>query len=114
MVKYAVVSLMALCLNGCGLLYTDVRLPRGYRSATPADVKASPEDKVVTGEACGHSLLFLFAWGNAGYAAAVRNALAGNDGAVLYDVKSDMRAQSVLGLYTTFCTVVTGRAAQSR
>lgn len=98
-------------LSGCGLIYTNVEVPRSYRSATPADVRAEKTDKIVTGEACNYSLLFLFAWGNGGYAAAAKNALKEEPQAVLYDVKADTRLKSVLGLYTRVCTVVTGKVA---
>lgn len=104
--------LAAFLFSGCGILYTNVRVPRAYRSATPSDVKSSPSDPVVSGEACTTSVLFLVAWGNAGYAAAADKALKDHPGAVLYDVRADMRAQSILGLYTRTCTIVTGKAAQ--
>jgi hypothetical protein len=101
----AVVSL----LNGC--VYSNVRTPYGYLSATPADVKAAPADPAVTGRGCNHSVLFLVAWGNGGYAAAARDALKDHPGAILYDVKSDIHATAALfGLYTRQCTVVTGKA----
>lgn len=103
----------ALLISGCGLLYTNVHVPRAYRSATPVDVESTASDKVVTGEACNHSVLFLVAWGNAGYATAVRNALDGEPpGSILYDVQSDLKASIYLiGLYTRSCTIVTGKVA---
>lgn len=105
--------LIAVALTGCGLLYTDVRVPRAYRSATPGDVKPTPTDPGVTGEACYQSLLFLVAWGDASYAAATARALADHAGGVLYDVKADAKASSVLmGAYTRVCTVVTGKVAR--
>ncbi|MDE2293181.1 MAG: hypothetical protein KGL53_13955 [Elusimicrobia bacterium] len=98
-------------MTGC--LYTDVRVPRAYRSATPADVKAAASDAAVEGKACDRSVLFLVAWGDAGYAAAVRDALKGREDAVLYDVRSDVRVSSyLLGLYTRTCTVVSGRVGR--
>ena len=99
-------------LSGCGLIYTDVRVPRAYRSATPADVLASPDDPVVTGKTCNQSLLFLFAWGKAGYADATRKALTDHPDGILYYVKSDMQALSVLGLYTRTCTILTGKVGR--
>jgi hypothetical protein len=53
------------------------------------------------------------AWGNGGYAAAVKNALENEPpNSLLYDVKADTKAKSVLiGLYTSVCTVVTGKVA---
>lgn len=102
-----------LVTSGCGLLYTNVHVPRAYRSATPVDVTSKASDKIVTGEACNHSVLFLVAWGNAGYATAVKNALDGEPpGSILYDVQSDLKANIYLiGLYTRSCTIVTGKVA---
>ena len=101
------------CLTLSGCLYTNVHAPRAYRSATPSDVKASATDETVSGEACIHSALFLVAWGDGGYAAATRKALQGKPDAILYDVKSDLKAFSlILGLYSRACTVVTGRLAK--
>lgn len=100
-------------LGGC--LYTSVRAPYAYRSATPADVAASASDPTVAGEACSTSLLYLVAWGDQGYAAAARAALAERPEDILYDVRSDTRLRSYLfGLYARGCTVVTGRAGKPK
>ena len=109
--KFQLISVLAvvLTLSGCGIIYTNVRVPRAYRSATPAEVKSDGSDKTVAGKSCNQSALFLFAWGNAGYAAAAKDAVGSDSEAVLYDVKSDMQAFSVLGLYTKTCTILTGR-----
>lgn len=112
--RYVLAIVMAVVLlNGCGLLYTDVYIPRSYRSASPIDVDAKTSDKIVTGEGCNHSVLFLVAWGNGGYAPAVKDALKGEPpGSILYDVQIDLKAKAyALGLYTRTCTVVTGRVA---
>lgn len=102
--------LAILFLPGCGLIYTDIRTPYGYNTATPADVKAQSGDETVSGESCNRSVLHLVAWGKGGYAAAVDKALAGRKDMILYDVRSDLKVQSyVLGVYTRTCTVVTGR-----
>jgi hypothetical protein len=106
--------LLVLCAAAasCGLLYTDIKVPRGYRTATPAEVKASPDDPTVTGRACNRSAIFLFAWGDGSYAAAVKDALGPKDG-ILYDVRADVKVNAyVLGLYTKVCTVVSGRVAK--
>lgn len=88
-------------------------MPYGYNTATPADVQAAPGDETVSGEACYYSLLYLAAWGNGGYAEATRKALKGRTDVVLYDVKTDVKAKSLLlGLYTRACTVVTGRVGK--
>ncbi len=98
-------------LSGC--LYANVRGPWSYRSATPSDVKSSMRDARVTGTACNRSVLYLVAWGDAGYAAAVGDALKLRPDAFLYDVKSDIKTTSVLfGLYTRICTTVTGRLGE--
>jgi TRL-like protein family len=102
-----------LSLGGCGLIYTNVDVPRAYRSATSGDVPSGKSEKIVSGEACYQSVLFLVAWGNGGYAEAVRKALQQEpSNSMLYDVTADTRAQSyLLGLYTRICTVVTGKVA---
>jgi hypothetical protein len=108
----AVSLLIPIIIAGCGLVYTDVRMPRAYRSATPSDVQSQVTDRAVTGEGCNRSLLYLVAWGDASYAAAVRDALGGDTDAVLYDVKADIKATAaLLGLYAKVCTVVSGRVA---
>jgi hypothetical protein len=105
--------LAAIFFSGCGLLYTNVHGPRSYRSAAPSEVKTSPTDETATGSACNQSVLFLVAWGNGGYAKAVENALGGRADAILYDVKADVKVNSVLlGLYTKVCTKVTGKVAK--
>jgi hypothetical protein len=112
MMKMLLPLLAAAALCGCGMLYTNIHAPRSYRSATPSEVKASPTDESVSGMACNMSLLYLVAWGDAGYAAAVKNALGGRD-AILYDVKADMKVNNVLlGLYSKVCTRVTGKVAK--
>lgn len=105
------ILLAAASLNGC--LYANVRFPRAYRSATPAEVKADPSDPVVAGESCSRVVLYLVAWGDAGYAAATKAALSSAPEGVLYDVRVDQRVRSyVLGLYSRTCTVVTARVAK--
>ena len=102
-----------LACSGCGLIYTNIRSPYSYRSAAPSEVKAAAGDEIVSGKACDRSLLFLVAWGDAGYAAAVKDALGARTDAVLYDVKCDLKVTSVLlGAYTKTCTDVTGRVGR--
>ncbi len=104
--------LLASSLSSCGLLYTDVKVPRGYRTATPAEVKAAPDDPTVTGKACNRSAIYLFAWGDGSYAAAVKDAIGTKDG-IMYDVRADIKVNAyVLGLYTQACTMVSGRLAK--
>ncbi len=105
------VALSAAFSSGC--LYTNIHGPRAYRSATPADVKARHSDARTMGTACNQTALWLFAWGDAGYAAAVGDALQDDPGGVLYDVQSDVKVTSVLfGFYSRICTVVTGRVGR--
>ena len=109
--KAMLLVLAATVLSGC--LYANVRFPRAYRSATPSEVKAEPADPQVAGEACSRSVLFLVAWGDAGYAAATRSALASAPEGVLYDVRVDQKVTSyVLGIYGKTCTVVSARVAK--
>lgn len=104
--------LAAGALSSCGILYTDIKVPRGYRTATPLEVKSAPDDPSVTGKACNRSAIYLFAWGDGSYAAAVTDALGKRDG-ILYDVRADIKVNAyVLGLYTKVCTVLSGRVAK--
>ena len=107
------VLVMVLLLSGCGLIYTDIQVPRAYRSASPIDVAVKASDKIVTGEGCNQSVLGLVAWGNGGYIGAVRDALEGEPpGSILYDVQTDLKAKVYLFmLYIRTCTVVTGKVA---
>jgi hypothetical protein len=110
--RLLLVALLAASSSACGILYTNVKLPRGYRSSSPSDVKAAPDDPLVSGKSCSRSALYLVAWGDSSYAAAVQDALKGHDG-ILYDVRSDMKANAyLLGLYTKVCTVLTGKVAK--
>jgi hypothetical protein len=110
--RLALVLALAAASSGCGILYTDVKLPRGYRSASPSEVKSAADDPLVSGSSCSRSALWLVAWGDSSYASAVKNALGPRDG-IMYDVRSDMKANAyVLGLYTKVCTVVTGKVAK--
>lgn len=103
---------LSISFYGCGILYTNVRVPYAYRSATPGEVKSEKSDPAVTGKGCNYSLLFLFAWGKGGYASAVQQALEKEPNGILYDVKSDIQLTSILGLYTRTCTIVTGKVAK--
>ncbi len=111
---YWILMLMGvITVSGCGLLYTDIRIPRAYRSATPSDVQPTPHATLVTGEACNRSVLFLIAWGDASYATAVANAMESKGDATIYDVKADIKATTLLlGLYSKICTVITGKLSQ--
>jgi hypothetical protein len=97
----------AALLTGC--LYSDVRVPLSYGSATPGDAGGNLGQEV-TGMGCNSALLWLFAWGDGGYEAAVRDAKAASGAAFLVDVKADTTYTNVvLGLYQHECTKVTAR-----
>ncbi len=112
MKRSLLVGAAAAALSGCGLIYTNVKAPYVWRASTPAEVKTSPSDEVVTGKACSYSALYLVAWGDSGYAAAAADALKGRD-AVLYDVKTDVKVTAALvGLYSRACTTLTARVGK--
>ena len=108
-----VLILAALVYNGCGIIYTDIEVPRAYRSATPIDVASKVTDEVVMGESCNQSVMFLVAWGNGGFVDATKNALKDQPpGSILYDVQTDMKGKVyAFGLYSRVCTVVRGKVA---
>jgi hypothetical protein len=110
--RLLLIPICAAALTSCGILYTDVKVPRGYRSATPADVKTAPDDPTVSGKACSRSLLWLVAWGDQSYNTALKDALKEHDG-IMYDVRSDVKVNAyVLGLYTKVCTILSGKVAK--
>lgn len=100
-------TLLALTASAC--LYTDIRAPLSYGSATPSDANGSL-GREVKGSACNHAVLWLVAFGDGGYDAAVADARAGTNAPFLVDVKSDTSYRNVLfGLYQRQCTNVTAR-----
>jgi hypothetical protein len=110
--RWLLIPLFAAATSACGILYTDVKVPRGYRSSTPSDVKTASDDPTVSGRSCAHSLLWLVAWGDESYDSALKNALGPRDG-IMYDVRSDVKVNAyVLGLYTKTCTILSGKVAK--
>jgi hypothetical protein len=108
--KFLPLLVVAAASSAC--LYTNVTVPRAYRTAAPSEVKSSPNDPTASGTACSKTLLWLVSWGDAGYAAACRDALKGQPDKVLYDVKSDAKVTSVLlGLWSKVCTKLEGKVA---
>ncbi len=98
---------LAVALTGC--LYADVRAPLSYGSATPGDAGGNL-GKEVTGSGCNVAILWLVAWGDGGYDAAVRAAKRATDAPFLVDVKADTTYTNVLfGVYQRQCTNVTAR-----
>jgi len=110
--RFLILPVAAAALSACGILYTDTKVPRGWRTAAPSDVKSTPNDPTVRGESCARSVLWLVAWGDSSYDRALKDALGDRDG-ILYDVRSDLKVQAyVIGLYTKECTILTGRVAK--
>lgn len=99
--------LIAASLTGC--LYADVRTPLAYRSPTPADVGGNLGQEV-SGKACNHLILWLIAFGDGGYEAAVKDAKESSGTQLVADVKADTSLLNVLSLYQRQCTTVRARA----
>jgi hypothetical protein len=98
---------LSLLLTGC--LYADVRAPLSYGSATPGDAGGNLGQEV-TGSGCNSAILWLVAWGDGGYEAAVKDARANSNAPFLVDVKADTTYTNVLfGVYQHQCTMVTAR-----
>jgi hypothetical protein len=107
-----IIPLLAACVAASACLYTNTTVPRAYRTAAPSEVKSSASDPTASGSACSRTVLWLVSWGDAGYAAACRDALQGRGDKVLYDVKSDAKVFSImLGLYSKVCTKLEGKVA---
>lgn len=105
-------ALCALFLSGC--IFANVERPLSYRSPTPSDVPGAALGGEVDGEACSHVVLWLVAFGDSGYRAAMNDALENARGATtLADVKSDSNVFNVLGVYQRICTRVRGRTVAS-
>ena len=102
------VALLAASLSGC--LYANVREPLAYRSPTPADVGGNMGQEV-KGESCNHVILWLFAFGDGGYDAAVKDARESAHAALLADVKADTSLLNVISLYQRQCTTISARVA---
>ncbi len=104
---FAAVPFLAVALTGC--IYTDVRAPLSYRSPTPSDVGGNMGAEA-QGKACNTAILWLVAWGDGGYDAAVKDARETAHAAVIADVKADTAYTNVLfGIFQRQCTTVTGR-----
>src|SRR6478609_902149 len=108
-------SLVSLSV-GCGttgVLFSDVVTPGEYGKLVPATEYLRFTDrsssyvivKRVSGEACSSSILGLFAAGDSGYEAAIKEALAGTDAEEIVDVRVDHHTETVLfGAYSKRCT----------
>jgi len=107
---FPLIVLCGLLLTGC--LYANVREPLAYRSPTPADVGGNLGQEV-KGESCNHVILWLIAFGDGGYDAAVQEARKSANATMIADVKADTNLLNVLSVYQRQCTVVTGRVASA-
>ena len=105
----------ALAMSGLvlasGCVYTNVTSPLAYRAPTLQEAKAegAPEAE---GVSCNYAVLYLVAWGDAGYAAAVTDAKSKSGASQLADVRADTTFFTVLGVYQKACTRVTGRVVK--
>ena len=97
-------------LAGNGCIYSNVHTPLSYRSPTPSDVPG-PLGPEATGQACNHVVLWLVAWGDGGYSAAVENAKRSSGARMLVDVEADTKLFNILGVYQQSCTRVRGKTA---
>lgn len=91
---------------GPATVYEDVSAPLAYR----ADARRGARE--VRGEACQTGLFLpMFpasaAWGDGGYADAMKQAQAQAPGAALTDVRADLHVVSVLTIFRRQCVVVT-------
>jgi hypothetical protein len=100
---------MACAASGC--FYADVKTPLSYRTATTVEANASGAAEV-EGTACNQVVLGLFAWGDAGYAAAVADAKARSGALELADVRADSTFFNVLLVYDKACTRVTAKVVR--
>lgn len=106
---FAAAALLAAALTGC--VYSNVRAPLSYRSPTPSDVGGNLGGEA-EGSACNTAILWLVAWGDGGYDAAMKDARETSHAALIADVKADTKYTNVLfGIYQRQCTTVTGRVA---
>ncbi len=94
-----------------GCIYTNVGTPLAYRAPTVQEAKAEGAAEA-EGVACDHAILYLVAWGDAGYAAAVADAKSRSGAAQLADVRADTTFFNVLGVYQRACTRVTGKVVK--
>jgi len=112
-------TLAACALQPKGVLYSDIKSDSSYpRPWAYGDLNyLKIPYKLIghsTGEVCSTNLLGLYASGDSSIDSAVQSALknAGGNASILYDVKIDHKFTTYLGLYSIFCTQVSGIAAE--
>ncbi len=100
---------LLLATTSAGCLYADVHAPLSYGSATPGDANGNL-GAVVHGSACNTGILWLVAFGDGGFNAAVNDAETNAKAAFLVDVKADTSYKNILfGVYQRQCTEITAR-----
>jgi hypothetical protein len=104
-------AIPCLMLAASGCIYTNVQTPLSYRSPTPSDVPG-PLGAEVDGEACNHVVLWLVAWGDGGYSAALEDAKRNSGAQMLVDVQADTSLFNILGVYQQSCTRVRGKTVK--
>lgn len=92
---------------GC---YVNLTSPMSYRSATRTDALELVELGPAQGTACAKAYLGIVILGDAGYQAAVAEALKSTGGVMLYDVRSDTHLKNYFGIFARECTIVHGIA----
>ncbi|MHB1756461.1 MAG: TRL domain-containing protein [Leptospirillum sp.] len=108
--------LSACAMQPYGLLYTQVTqgvaYPRPWVHGE-LDLKKITLVGPAHGEACSTNFLGLVATGNGGIDSAVQDALKrAGSATILYDVRIDRSTKTYFGLYSKFCTEVSGTAAK--
>jgi len=94
---------MSSCVTpGIGLLYTGVEANKNFVTGASKDQAG----RMVYGEACSHSVLWLVAWGDAGLAQAMMKANPNGDTLKNIIVDHSM-LNAAFGIYTQYCTHVT-------
>lgn len=101
----------AMRVLGPATIYADVAAPFEYR----ADARRGSRE--VRGEACQTGIFVpvipaSIAWGDGGYRDAVRQAQAQAPGALLTDVRADLRVLSILTIFRRQCVVVTAATTE--
>jgi hypothetical protein len=110
MLRTKIISFLATALCG-GCIYANVHTPLSYRSPTPSDVPG-PLGPEVEAEVCNQMVMWVVAWGDAGYSAAVEKAKAASGASTLVDIQADTRVFNVLGVYQKSCTRIRARTVR--
>ena len=114
-ILFTLFAMAGLSTTGCamfgpvGLIFTDVTLPQQFVSLQKSDNTAAPEAHA---SACDTVILGLVAWGNGGTDAAYKSALASSGANSLWDVRVDHSITSILGIYQSYCTSLTGKISR--